>query len=224
MKKSIVITMSMGIFALLLTSCGGSTGTSDDALLFGKVPGIVERFNAEKENFKSKASNISSEKELAALVEKSEKLSEETFEKAQKAAEAWSGTTLDITPDDSFTIVTPLTVTFKDFFSKLSMTPQYTVAGEIKVAKDYICDISENLLGYYHRQGGLPQQTVDLVGFDAEGNEVVSEKIGYVQCEFIGEQVGVPAGTIVKLESLVMSSKRVAEYPKVKSLKLMFKD
>jgi len=226
MKKIGLMTLAAAAASFALTSCGGSSAPS--SLLFGKVPGIVTEFQAERDRMKNELSQCKSQSDGLKLIADFEALEAETFAKAEEAGKAWSGTTLEVESNELFEVKTPVTVTFDGFFSKSDMTAKYTLAGEIVVAKECIWEpvkkSDESVIRMIQKEGIKPYNTihVEVIGLDADGNELVRNRIGYVQLALIGDRVGVRANTPIQFESLVMKKKSAAEYPKVKSLKLGF--
>lgn len=220
---------AVGAISLLLASCGGAN-SSDESMLFGKVPSIVANYQVKNDELKEQFKSCSSESEGKKIFEEAEALEKETFAKVEEAANAWSGATLDLTSDEMFAVKTPVTAAFDGFFSKSSFKVRYNLAGEIVTAKDCIWEpvtdkekmVVKSILGYglekYH------QAIVNIVGLDAEGNEITSDKIGIIPLAIIDGKVGIAANTPVKFEPLVMSSKLAPEYPLVKSLALRFED
>lgn len=206
-KSNIILSVSI-VFSAILSGCVGSSGSSE-SLLFGKVPSIVEKYQEENNRFKEALKRCDSKSEAEKIFTDAEALESETLSKVEEAGQAWSGTTLDILSNDSLTIKTPLTVTYDGFFSKMSFQVKYQLTGEIVVAKDLVMPA---------RQG-----SVYIVGLDADGNEIVRNKIGMVSSvdDLDGNgNVKVPAGRIVSFEPLTFRDSKAAEYPKIKSLKI----
>jgi len=228
MKKNLLFMALAAILSLTIASCGGGISSSSESMLFGKVPGIVEKYNTENDRLKEEFKKSDSKSEGMKLFEKAETLEAETFAKAEEAGQAWGGTTLDLASDAMFTVKKPLTVTFDGFFSKFDFTVKYNLTGEIVTAKDCIweplTDNEKSIVEMTLRDGiqSYSIAKVDIIGLDAKGNEITSNQIGSVKLAIIDGKVGVAANTPVTLESLVMSKKSVAQYPLVKSLKLGF--
>jgi len=228
MKRFFFAMATAIITAVCVSSCGGGSSTSGESMLFGKVPAIVEDYNTKNDRIKEDYKKCDSESEMVKLVDKANTLEAETFAKAEDAGQAWSGSTLDLASDAIFEVKTPITVTFDGFFSKSDFTAQYDLAGEAVIAKDCIweplTDNEKSIVEMTLKDGIQSYSTaiVNIIGLDAEGNEITSDRIGYVKLAIIDGKVGVAVNTPVTLESLVMSNKSVAQYPLVKSLKLGF--
>ena len=152
--------------------------------------------------------------------EKGETLKEELQGKLEKAAQAWSGTTLDVAVGEDLTIVAPITVTSDGFFS--STSPQFTLTGDVETAQEIDANYSETLLKYYSsRQDQLLTYGVLLVGLDEQGQELVSQRVGSVQLAWVNDHVAIPAKTKVSFDNKLSFNDGAAEaYTKVKSLML----
>lgn len=227
MKKFLKLVSIIGIATICLSSCGGSSSSSE-SLLFGKVPSIVASYQTENDQLKEELDKCKSESQGKKIFDKAEALKKETLTKVEEAAQAWNGTTLDISSGESFTVRTPLTVTFDGFFSKSDFKVEYKLSGDVVTAKDFIwepvTDTEKSIVSMILKEGVKPyaNTNVDIIGLDENGNEITSDVIGIVDLAIIGDKVGVAANTPVKLGTLVMSSKKASEYPLVKSLKLGF--
>lgn len=222
MRKQLFITSVLSIAAVsfILSSCGGSSSSSSESMLFGKVPAIAAELNTQSEELKAKLGASESESDAKAVFEKYEKFYAEAREKAEKAAQEWSGSTLTLENTDELTVKTPVTVQFKDFFSKGDIDPRYDLAGEVVAAKDIPLEGKDALA---FNDGTMTPLSVDLIGLDAEGNEVISHQVGSIARTSTGEGTAViTAGTPVNINAhnLTMSDSKAAEYAKIKSLKL----
>jgi len=228
MKKNLFSVALAAILSLTIASCGGGMSSSSESMLFGKVPGIVEKYNTENDRLKEEFRKCDSESEGRKLFEKAQTLEAETFAKAEEAGQAWSGSTLDLASDAIFEVKTPLTVAFDGFFSKSDFTVKYNLSGEVVIARDCIWEPltdNEKSIVEMTLKDGIQSYSiaiVHIIGLDAEGNEITSNRIGAVKLAIIDGNVGVAANTPVKFENLVMSEKLVDQYPLVKSLKLGF--
>lgn len=212
---------AMVIAALAFTSCGGGGSSSaSDALLFGAIPGVYLDYEAETAVLFEKAQKSDNIKDLQAINEKGETLKEELQGKLEKAAQAWSGTTLDVAVGEDLTIVAPITVTSDGFFS--STSPQFTLTGDVETAQEIDANYSETLLKYYSsRQDQLLTYGVLLVGLDEQGQELVSQRVGSVQLAWVNDHVAIPAKTKVSFDNKLSFNDGAAEaYTKVKSLML----
>lgn len=218
---------AISIATLALVSCGGGSGSSSsssDALLFGTVPDIYLNYEKETAALLEKAANSTDIEELQSINEKGETLKENLQGELEKAAQAWSGTTLDVAVGEDLQVVTPITVTFDGFAS--STSPRFGLAGDIETAKEINANYNEDLLKYYStRQDQLLTYGVLLVGLDEQGQEVVSQRIGSLQLVWANDQVVIAAGTKVAFDDkLSFKNGSAADYLKVKSLKLKVDD
>ena len=211
---------AIAIVTLMFTSCGGGSSSSSDAMLFGAIPGVYLNYETETAALLEKAEQSNDIKDLEAINEQGEALKDALHGELEKAAQAWSGTTLDVAVGEDLKVITPITVTFESFFS--STSPQFTLAGDIETAQEINANYSAVLLKYYSsRQDQLLTYGVLLVGLDELGAEVVSQRVGSLQLAWANDQVVIPAGTKVVFNDKLAFKNRSAEaYTKIKSLTL----
>ena len=212
---------AIAIAVFVFASCGGGgASSSSDALLFGTVPGVYLNYETETAALLEKAEKSNDIKDLQAINEEGEALKEALHGELEKAAQAWSGTTLEVAVGEDLKIVAPLTVTFEGFFS--STSPQFTLAGDVETAKEINANYSADLLKYYStRQDQLLTYGVLLIGLDEQGQELVSQRVGSVQLAWANDQVVIPAGTKVAFDNKLAFKNGSAEaYTKIKSLTL----
>ncbi len=211
---------AIAIVTLMFTSCGGGSSSSSDAMLFGAIPGVYLNYETETAALLEKAEQSNDIKDLEAINEQGEALKDALHGELEKAAQAWSGTTLDVAVGEDLKVITPITVTFESFFS--STSPQFTLAGDIETAQEINANYSADLLKYYSsRQDQLLTYGVLLVGLDELGAEVVSQRVGSLQLAWANDQVVIPAGTKVVFNDKLAFKNRSAEaYTKIKSLTL----
>lgn len=220
MKFNFFVAIAISAFAVI--SCGGSAGSasSSDAMLFGKVPGIYLNYEKETAALLEKAQQSTDLKDLQAIDEKGEALKENLHGELEKAAQAWSGTTLEVTVGEELKINTPLTVTFDGFAS--SVSPRFVVAGDVETTQEINANYKESLIKYYStRQDQLLTYGVLLVGLDEQGQEVVSQRVGSLQLAWANDQVVISAGTKVAFDDKLSFKDGSAEkYLQIKSLLL----
>ena len=211
---------AVAIAALALASCGGGGGASSSSLLFGAVPGVYLNYETETAALLEKAEKSNDIKDLQAINEEGEALKEALHGELEKAAQAWSGTTLDVAVGEELKVVAPVTVAFDGFFS--STSPQFTLAGDVETVQEINANYSADLLKYYStRQDQLLTYGVFLIGLDEQGQELVSQRVGSVQLAWVNDQVVIPAGTKVAFDSKLAFKNGSAEaYTKIKSLTL----
>ena len=80
------------------------------------------------------------------------------------------------------------------------------------------------MVDYYVRmpQTAPIEQTVELVGLDAEGNELYSFNVGSFSPVVEGDKVIVKGGQVMKNNGFHLGKKEAEEYLKATSLKLRF--
>lgn len=205
--------------AVCASSCGGA-GESD---LFGDVPRLYEEYLHKKDGVIERAHVCMEEQELTQLYEECEELHGVYFEKIKDAAESWSGTKLALRSNDTFEIKSALKVHYDDFFNKTDLTVQYTLTGEVVVARDIFPETDPELLEFYRRHPerlkGM-DSTLELVGLDANDRVVVSTRIGHISKVLEGNSIGIKAGTPVVFERLRFKDYAAADYKRIRSLAL----
>lgn len=200
--------MAMAVIALsTLFSC--SQGGGSDSMLFGSLPGEYEKMQAAKDALREEARNASSEAQMTRLMEKSNELKEEWTVKIENAAKSVDGRQIDIT-DGDIKVTSPISLTFRNFFSKMDLTPTFSIAGSAEAASDIVPE-GKYPLAYY---------TVYIVGYGAENQELFTGRMGSIKAEITGDKAVVKAGTPVEFDMLQFSAKEVTGYEDAKSLKL----
>lgn len=191
-----------------ITSCSGGSGGSD-TLLFGSLPGVHAEMQQAKEKFFEEAKTADSESQLKSLQEKGDKLGEEYAAKIEEAAKGLDGREVTIT-NGEIKVTSPVSLTYRKFFSKTDMTPCFEVNGAAEAAADF------------SPKSEYPQKmyTVYVVGYDANGTEVFDSRIGMIDAEENGGKAVVKAGTPVKFDELQFSGKKVDAYQQAATLKL----
>lgn len=210
---------------MLLSSCGGSGGSSSDSKFFGTVPGIYADMTAKDESLKEQFKNCSSEGEAKKLFAEAEAAEKEYSVKIEEAAKALDGKTIEIESTPEITVNTPITLTFDGFQSKTDMTPRFKLAGDAVAAQNYQSEESKGLStggGDLTKYKGLSQH-VYLLGFDDAGTQVFSQKVAYFPIDLITDaELGVKAGTNLKFEDFTINKKNCEGCIKAAVLKLSF--
>lgn len=210
---------------MLLSSCGGSGGSSSDSKFFGTVLGIYADMTAKDESLKEQFKNCSSEGEAKKIFAEAEAAEKEYSVKIEEAAKALDGKTIEIESTPEITVNTPITLTFDGFQSKTDMTPRFKLAGDAVAAQNYQSEESKGLStggGDLTKYKGLSQH-VYLLGFDDAGTQVFSQKVAYFPIDLITDaELGVKAGTNLKFEDFTINKKNCEGCIKAAVLKLSF--
>lgn len=191
MKKMKQMALAVLLMPLLFACSGGS---STDTNLYGSLPEKYEKFMQEKADLKKQAENIKTEADKKELIEKSEKMQAEWKVKIEECAKTLNGKPIEVEKCD-FTITTPLSLEFTDFYSNSNLTPSFKINGEatatsdMKTGNDFI----------------LPNENVYLVGYNAEGQEVYKTLVGNIAAENVDGKAFVKAGTPVEFKKLKFS-------------------
>lgn len=219
MKKHIFLLAAVAVLATMIQSCS-SGGSSTDTKLFGPLPGVYQDYLTKMEALKNES--VENRDDFEKVHAEAEKIKEDYKVKIEDASKALDGRALDVANDSCFTVKTPLSLTFDGFFSRLDMLPKFKVSGEVVTAKDIFPPMSDNLTRAYINDPSMLKAPyhVNLVCYDAEGNELFTSKIGYIKAQVMGDRVGIPASTPVDLESLQFSKKKCPDYERVATMKI----
>lgn len=213
---------SMG--ALALSSCGGGSDKASDSKFFGDVPGLYLQMMEKKDALKQQFKTASTEEEGRKLMAEAEKAEQDYGATLEEAAKALDGNTLEVQSTPQFTVKSPMTITFDGFASKLDQTPRFRVAGEIEAAENYQSDAARSLSGQNASSYAGLGEHVYLVGTDAGGNRVFSQKVAVVPLSvYSSDQLGVKAGTPLKLEDIVINKHNAEGCTKAVALHLSYK-
>ncbi len=214
MRKCFKVAMAVAVAAVAgasLVSCGEEGGSASKSKIFGTIPSLHAKRDAKFEGIREKLKACTNEDEGMKLVAEYENLKKEYLAKIEEAAKALDGTELEIDPVPEFNIITPITITFRNFFSEIDMAPRFDIAGEVVVANDFEKPEGAKYLG----------SLVYLVGVDADGNQVFGSQIGtvHVEGEIGGPQV-IKAGTPVEFDGITCSDG--IDYSQTASMHLEF--
>lgn len=207
--KFIKLMVSVTILMPVLFSCSGGSGSSD-APLFGSIPGEYEKFQAEKDKISEEAKNIKSESDKAKLIEKSEKMKEEWSAKFEKSAKALDGQPIEFA-ESNLKVTKPISLEFVKISGKSNPAPEFKINGSAEAAREIKLDFS-----YV-----LPSQTVYIVGYNAEGEQLYKIRAGSIAVENVDGMAVVKAGTPVEFNNtFYFNTSYVKEYMDTKTLKL----
>lgn len=200
--------LALGIIAVFtLTACSGGSSSKTD--IFGNVPELLEKYNAEKDALKEKGEKIRTEEEKAKLIAESKKLDEEYAAKIEKASQDLDGKTIEVTGED-LDVTAPLTLTYDGWYSKNALVPQFKVTGEAKTTKEITIE-----------NAYTSSCSVQLVGCDAEGNDVFNLIVGKVAMTSNNGTGTVAADTPVEFTTLSVQPKFAEGYKTAKTIKLV---
>ena len=197
-----------GLFMLViacLSSCGSGNGTSSSSRLFGNIPGLINKYDSEKESLKSEMN----ENNFKKISEKIDKLKEETIAKISEEGQSFNGKELPIAMnEEELKVEQPVTLLYKGESKGATLHADFDLAGKIVAAKDLTLNIDpkdlkgESLLG-----GGKIVVTVTLpvhIEFsDKEGNVIDSRTIGRLAAENNGETAIIKAGTPIEFNGII---------------------
>lgn len=225
MRNFKLMTRAAIAMTCLLSSCGGSSGSSSDSKFFGNVPGIYVEMVAKDESLKEQFKNSSSEDEAKKVFTEAEAAEKEYSVEIEEAAKALDGKTIKIESTPEITVNSPVTLTFDGFRSKTDMTPRFKLSGDAVAAQNYQSEDSKGLStggGDLTKYKGLSQH-VYLLGFDEAGTQVFSQKVAYFPIDLISDtELGVKAGTALKFEDFTINKKNCEGCIKATVLKLSF--
>lgn len=214
---------TLALSTLAFTACSDGPATSKSKI-FGTLPSVYGQYQAEGEALKEKAKEAIANNDKGAfekLQAEDEKLTEKYRSKIEEAAKACAEQQLEIEANEDFTVKTPVTFHFKDFFSQRDMIPNFEVQGEIVTAREILPPFSDSFVEYNMQYPDkIVANQVKLVGYDSEGNEVISNTIGHIKMQKIGDKLGFPAGTPVELDALHYGKRDSEDCAKVATLKL----
>lgn len=114
--------------------------------------------------------------------------------KIEECAKTLNGKPIEVEKCD-FTITTPLSLEFTDFYSNSNLTPSFKINGEATATSDMKTD----------NDFILPSENVYLVGYNAEGQEVYKTLVGNIAAENVDGKAFVKAGTPVEFKKLKFS-------------------
>lgn len=189
------------LFALALSSCGGSIGSSSGC--FGKIPATIAKYEKESKEATAKLNDSNYNK----IYKEMEEQKAETKATVEEEAKALNGKEIPVSVDETqLKIEQPLTLAFE---SMNHLTPMFKLDGKVVAATDLTLNAdpsdlkSETLLG-----GGKITVTVrmpvDIQFLDKDGNVVqtrrTGQNIGEIKAENLGTSAVVKAGTPVDLK------------------------
>lgn len=221
MKKTFKLA-AIAFSAFVLSSCG--SGSKSDALLFGEIPGIMAELQSEVQKIKENPDIFKNEEEFKKADKKLKELNEQAEKDLTAAMKEIAGKEFEVTCDAPLKVNKPLSLSPDGFFSKSGLEPKFKVEGEVVAETDAPAAFPQSMVDYYVRmpQTAPIEQTVELVGLDAEGNELYSFNVGSFSPVVEGDKVIVKGGQVMKNDGFHLGKKEAEKYLKATSLKLRF--
>lgn len=206
--------------ATVMTSCGGSTGSSsgsssENCLIFGEVPALYADYEAQRAKIEESAQKSEADyKKASAQIDE---LKAEYRTKIEEAGKKLAGQPIEITDGGDFKIVQPLSLSFKEFANNVRAV--FNVAGEVEAARDLPVEVTESWLKSHDvNYTFIPLM---LTGCDEQGAEVTSARIGsFKGFKVVDGKLILPAGTKAELQTVPYNKNDYDNYVKVKSVKL----
>ncbi len=205
MKAILKLMVLAAIFLPAMLSCSGGSKTP----LFGSLPEVYSKFQAENNALMEEAKNIKTDKEKEALIKKSSEMKEKWTAKIEESAKNLDGKPIEFA-EGNFKVTQPISLQYDGFANKSKLTPKFNINGAAEAAADITTDIE-----YFSAK-----RTVSIVGYDAEGQEVFKQSAGSVDVENNGGYIFVPAGTPIVFSTLYFSDSKVDGYLEAKTIKL----
>lgn len=203
----------LGVFAM--TACSGGGSSSENCMVFGEVPAIYADYEAQRDKIEESAQN--SEADYKKASSQIDELKEQYRAKIEEAGKKLDGQPIDITPDGDFKVVSPVSLSFKEFAN--SVNSMYNVNGEIEAAKDITLEVTESWLKSHDVQYLI--LPLMLIGCDEQGAEVISARIGSIKgFKVVDGKLLLPAGTKAELETVPYADNDYEDYVRVKTVKL----
>lgn len=192
------------IFLPAMLSCSSDTQTP----LFGSLPEVYSKFKVENDALQEEAKNIKTEAEKAELIKKSGELKEKWTSKIEASAKALDGKTIEFAESD-IKVTEPISLQYEKIFSDSKLNPQFKINGAAEAATDIPVDANY-----------MSTRTVNICGYNAEGQEIYKINVGRIATEEKDGQKIIAAGTPVQFSTLYFPTKNVDEFKNVTTLKL----
>ncbi|MGM9693431.1 MAG: hypothetical protein ACI3YC_00275 [Alloprevotella sp.] len=221
MKKTFKLA-ALAFSAFILSSCG--SGSRSDSLLFGEIPSILVEWNSEVKKIRENPDIFKSEEEFKKADKKIKELCEQAEKDLTAAMDKIAGKEFEVTCEAPLKVSKPLSLSPNGFFGKSDLAPKFNLEGEVVAETDVPAAFPQDMVDYYVK---MPQikpigQIVELVGLDAEGNELYSFTVGSFTTVVEGDKVIIKGGQVMKNDGLHLGKKKAEEYLKATSLKLRF--
>lgn len=219
MKQTLQL-LSLVLSAFILSSCSSDSGS--DALLFGKIPGIYVVFQSEVKELRDNPDLFKNEEAFKKADEKYKELLSQAEKDLTAAMETIYGKEFEVTCEAPLKVNKPLSLTSDGFFSKSGLEAKFKLVGEVVAEADAPAAFPQSLVDSYVRTPQIKPigQLVELVGLDAEGNELYSFNVGSFPTEVADGKVIIKGGQPMENSSFHLSTKKGEDYLKAASLKL----
>lgn len=207
-------TMMALLGVVAMTACSGGSAPSENCLVFGEVPAIYADYEAQRDKIEESAQkNEADYKKASAQIDE---LTEQYRAKIEEAGKKLDGQPIEITPGEDFKVVSPVSLSFKEFAN--SVRSVYDVKGEIETAKDITFEVTESWLKSHDVQ--YLMLPLMLIGCDEQGAEVTSARIGVFKgFKVVDGKLVLPADTKAELATVPYNNNDYDNYIRVKSIK-----
>lgn len=194
----------------MVTSC--SEGRSSNSP-FGSLPEVYTEYEKAGEKLKEEAKNIKTEEDKSKYLKKYEKFTQKWSEKIESSAKKLDGKQIDFA-GDQFVVTQPISFQFKDISEKSQLYAVFNFNGSAEAAEEIT--LSRPLY--------LPTARVQMVGYDAQGQEQFSSYVGSVEVQDVDGKSVVSKGTPVTFNTFQFGSNAIEKYVNTAVLKLEISD
>ncbi|MDE6290716.1 MAG: hypothetical protein K2M16_04225 [Muribaculaceae bacterium] len=215
MKLNHLIASVSLLATAVIASCGSSSSSTENCLVFGEVPSIYADYQAQRD--KIEAEIVDSKIEYKKGTAQIDELKEKYRAKIEEASKKLDGQTIELIPREDFKVIKPISLSFKEFANNVNAV--FTIGGEVEAAKDVTIEVTESWL----RSHNVEYLYVPLlmIGCDEQEAEVTKNRIGYFKgFKVIDGKVVLPSGNKAELETVAYNKNDYDNYTKVKSVKL----
>lgn len=192
------------------TSCSGGSSSNSP---FGSLPEVYTEYEKAGEKLKEEAKNIKTEEDKAKYLKKSEKFTKKWSEKIEVSAKKLDGKQIDFA-GDQFVATQPISFQFKNVSEKSQLYAVFNFNGSAETAEEIVLN----------RPLYLPSASVQMVGYDAEGQQQFSSYVGSVAVQDVDGKSVIPKGTPVTFNTFQFGGTAIEKYVNTVVLKLEILD